>query len=55
MTSFMAFFFVISMTYTRIARLAVFVLSQRVSDGGASERERVPTGNEPFSKKEMPA
>jgi hypothetical protein len=53
MTSFTGFFFVISMAYTRIARLAVFVLSQRMSDGGA--RESVPPGNEPFSKKEMPA
>jgi len=53
MTSFMGFFVVISMTYTRIERLAVFVLSQGMCDGGA--RESVPPGNEPFSKKEMPA
>jgi hypothetical protein len=52
-TSFMGSFFVISMIYTRIACLAVFVLSQWMSDGGA--KESIPPGNEPFSKKEMPA
>jgi hypothetical protein len=38
MTSFVGFFVVISMIYTRIARLAVFVLSQGMSDGGLRER-----------------
>ena len=34
--SFVGFFVVISMIYTRIARLAVFVLSQWVSKGGSN-------------------
>jgi hypothetical protein len=36
--SFVGFFVVISMIYTRIARLAVFVLSQGMSDGGLRQR-----------------
>jgi hypothetical protein len=37
MTSFVGFFPVFSMIYTRIACLAVFVLSQGMSDGGVRE------------------
>jgi hypothetical protein len=51
MSGFMGWFFVISITYAGIAGLAVFVLSLSISDGGA----RMPPGNEPLSKKEMPA
>jgi hypothetical protein len=49
----MGLFFVISTIYTEIACLAVFVLPQGLSDGGSGDT--VPPGNEPFSKKEMPA
>jgi hypothetical protein len=46
-------FVIFSTIYVEIACLAVFVLYQDMSEGGS--RETVPPGNEPFSKKEMPA
>jgi hypothetical protein len=45
----------ISMTYIRIASLAIFVLSQGMCEGGSCDRDAVPPGKKPFSKKEMPA
>jgi hypothetical protein len=53
MRRFTGLFVVFSMAYAEIVRLAVFVLSHGISDGGA--KDTVPPGNEPFSKKETPA